>query len=69
MIDHTPASQAANLTKWAERMGLTDARVEYQQVERYYVLYVGDTEEYRSQQAEAIACHIDMLAIARRFSQ
>lgn len=61
---------AQNLTKWAEKQGLKNRTVYYfkHKGKEGYLLVDGKTPEFESQRAEDIACHIDMLSIAKKFS-
>lgn len=61
---------AQNLTKWAKKKELKDITVFYFKdgKKEGYLLAVGNTPEFESTRAEDMACHIDMLSIAKKFN-
>jgi len=60
---------AQNLTAWAKNRGLKNRTVFYFKDGRIegYLLTNGNIPEFRSIRAEDMACHIDMLSIAKKF--
>lgn len=61
---------APDLTAWAKKKGLKNRTVFYFKDGKRegYLLANGSTPEFENTRAEDIACHIDMLSIAKKFN-
>lgn len=61
---------APTLTDWAKEKGLKNRTVFYFKDGKRegYLLANGNTPEFESTRAEDMACHIDMLSIAKKFN-
>lgn len=61
---------APNLTEWAKQKGLKNTKTFFFKdgTKEGYLLMVGAKPEFESTKAEDMACHIDMLAIEKKFN-
>ena len=69
ILDDTKG-MSQTLTAWAKKRGLKNRTVFYFKDGKIegYLLVNGNTPEFENARAEDMACHIDMLSIAKKFN-